>query len=41
MKAIHKSGYYLAINKPFIPNYGERYQDGETRATAFVESTIH
>src|SRR5262249_4521293 len=28
-------------NKPFIPNYGDRYRHGETIATAFVQSTVN
>jgi hypothetical protein len=32
---------YIELNRPFIPNYGERYRYGETISTAFVESTIN
>jgi hypothetical protein len=32
---------YLENNRTFIPNYGERYRNGETIATAFVESTVN
>ena len=28
-------------NRDFIPNFGERYRQGETISTAFVESTIN
>ena len=28
-------------NRPFIPNYGDRYRHGETISTAFVESAIN
>ena len=32
---------YIANNQPFIPNYGERYRNGERIATGFVESTVN
>ena len=32
---------YIRNNRDFIPNFGERYRQGETISTAFVESTIH
>jgi len=32
---------YIRNNRKFIPNYGERYRQGETISTAFVESTIN
>ena len=32
---------YIRNNKESIPNYGERYRQGETISTAFVESTIN
>jgi hypothetical protein len=28
-------------NEEFIPNFGERYRNGETISTAFVESTVN
>jgi hypothetical protein len=28
-------------NQKFIPNFGERYRQGDTISTAFVESTIN
>jgi hypothetical protein len=28
-------------NKPFIPNYGDRFRNGETISSAFVESTVN
>lgn len=31
---------YIRNNQESIPNYGERYRQGETISTAFVESTI-
>ena len=32
---------YIHNNREFIPNFGERYRQGETISTAFVESTIN
>jgi len=32
---------YIRNNEESIPNYGERYRQGETISTAFVESTIN
>jgi hypothetical protein len=32
---------YIRHNCEFIPNFGERYRNGETISTAFVESTIN
>ena len=32
---------YLRNHRDFIPNFGERYRQGETISTAFVESTIN
>jgi len=32
---------YIRNNRAFIPNFGERYRQGETISTAFVESTIN
>jgi hypothetical protein len=32
---------YIRNNCAFIPNFGERYRQGETISTAFVESTIN
>ena len=31
----------ISNNREFIPNFGERYRQGETISTAFVESTIN
>jgi hypothetical protein len=31
---------YIRNHREFIPNFGERYRQGETIRTAFVESTI-
>jgi hypothetical protein len=32
---------YLKNNSEFIPNFGDRWQQGERISTAFVESTIN
>jgi hypothetical protein len=32
---------YIRNNREFIPTFGERYRQGETISTAFVESTIN
>ncbi len=32
---------YIRNNREFIPNFGERYRQGERISTAFVESTIN
>jgi hypothetical protein len=32
---------YIRNNQESIPNFGERYRQGETISTAFVESTIN
>ena len=40
-KAVREFRGYIEVNRPFIPNYGERYRYGETISTAFVESTVN
>jgi hypothetical protein len=40
-KAVREFHGYIELNRPFIPNYGERYRSGETISTAFVESTVN
>jgi hypothetical protein len=40
-KAVHEFLGYSAVNKPFIPHYGDRYRHGETISTAFAESTVN
>jgi hypothetical protein len=32
---------YIRNNQKFIPNFGERYRQGETISTVFVESTVN
>jgi hypothetical protein len=41
LKALYEFEGYIAANKPFIPNYGYRYRNGESIATGFVESTVN
>jgi hypothetical protein len=31
---------YISANRRFIPNYGDRWRNGETISSAFVESTV-
>jgi hypothetical protein len=40
-KGISELETYIRNNEEFIPNFGERYRQGETISTAFVESTIN
>ncbi len=40
-KAIREFATYIENNRPFIPNYGERYRNGERISTGFVESTVN
>jgi hypothetical protein len=41
LKAVEEFHTYIANNKGFIPNYGERYRTGERISTGFVESTVN
>ena len=38
-KKVEEFKTYIFNNQPFIPNYGERYRNGERISTGFVEST--
>jgi hypothetical protein len=40
-KAIQEFGHYIAVNRAFVPNYGDRYRHGEAISTAFVESAVN
>jgi hypothetical protein len=40
-KQLREFDGYLQNNREFIPNYGERYRNGERIATGFVESTVN
>jgi hypothetical protein len=41
VKALSALRTYIVNNRHLIPNYGERYRNGEPIATGFVESTVH
>ena len=41
VKALSKLRTCIVNNRHVIPNYGERYRNGEPIATGFVESTVH
>ncbi|GGO83985.1 hypothetical protein GCM10011348_29180 [Marinobacterium nitratireducens] len=41
LKMVEAFHTYIQNNRPFIPNYGERFRQGETISTAFVESTVN
>ena len=41
VKALSKLRSYIVNNRHLIPNYGERYRNGEPIATGFVESTVN
>ncbi len=40
-KAVAEFHTYIQANEPFIPNYGERWRNGEIIASSFVESTVN
>jgi len=40
-KALSTLHTYIGNNQHLIPNYGQRYRDGEAIATGFVESTVN
>jgi hypothetical protein len=41
LKAVEEFHTYIRNNAGFIPNYGERYHQGERISTGFVESTVN
>lgn len=41
LQAVREFNGYIAVNEPYIVNYGDRYRNGETISTAFVESTVN
>src|SRR5262249_42139425 len=41
LKAVIEFGSYIRANTSCIPNYGEKYRNGETISSAFVESTVN
>jgi hypothetical protein len=40
-RAVRKFRTYIENNRAFMPNYGQRYRNGEAISTAFVESTVN
>ena len=40
-RSVSEFDTYIRNNRAFIPNFGERYRQGDTISTAFVESTIN
>ena len=41
MKGVEELRIYVERNRQFIPNYGERYRNGERIASGFVESAVN
>src|SRR6266571_3922112 len=41
VKALSELRTYIGNNRHLIPNYGQRYHQGEAIATSFVESTVN
>lgn len=41
LKGIEELHTYVERNQQFIPNYGERYRNGERIASGFVESAVN
>ena len=41
LKGVEEWHTYVERNQTFIPNYGERYRNGERIASGFVESAVH
>src|SRR5712691_1739962 len=41
VKALSELRTYIGNNRDLIPNYGQRYHQGEAIATSFVESTVN
>lgn len=40
-QAVHEFHVYITTNQSFLVNYGDRYRNGETISSAFVESTVN
>lgn len=40
-KGVYEFQTYIENNRAYIPNFGERYRNGNTISTAFVESTVN
>jgi hypothetical protein len=41
LKGVEELDAYVERNQEFVPNYGERYRNGEKIAPGFVESAIN
>ena len=41
LAAVQDFAHYIALNQKAIPNYGDRYRNGETISTSFVESAVN
>lgn len=41
LQAVREFNGYIAVNEQYIVNYGDRYRNGETISTAFVESAVN
>jgi len=41
LKGAHELHTYIDNNRAYIPNFGERYRNGDSISTAFVESTVN
>ena len=41
LKGVYELQTYIDNNRGYIPNFGERYRNGESISTAFVESTVN
>jgi hypothetical protein len=41
LKTVEEFRTYITNNRHLIPNYGERYRNGERISTGFVESTVN
>lgn len=41
LQAVREFNGYITANESYIVNYGDRYRNGETISTAFVESTVN
>jgi hypothetical protein len=41
LQGVYELHTYIDNNRGYIPNFGERYRNGESISTAFVESTVN
>ena len=41
LKSVEELHTYVERNQAFVPNYGERYRNGEKIASGFVESAVN